>query len=126
MINILTTYYKRLENFAGEMSNAVIVQVSNSKPKWFPWDCLSYKALMPDWDCVAALKNGSISEEEFTRRYKNKLNKLDRQTVLEELQYKAESEGANTVYLVCWEASNKFCHRHILAEWLDCGVEELY
>ena len=53
------------------------------------------------------------------------LNKRDRETVLQQLNdISLRSDGGDTV-LLCWEGVNKFCHRHILAEWLDQNITEL-
>jgi len=39
------------------------------------------------------------------------LNKLDPTKVFEELGF--------DVVLLCWEAPGKFCHRRLVAEWLE-------
>lgn len=39
------------------------------------------------------------------------LDSLDAKEVYEEL-------GENSI-LLCWESSEKFCHRHLVAEWLN-------
>lgn len=51
----------------------------------------------------------------FTERYyREVLGKLDPVAVAEEL-------GSNAV-LLCWEKSDVFCHRHLVAEWLRSGA----
>jgi uncharacterized protein (DUF488 family) len=42
------------------------------------------------------------------------LNKQEIKDVLEEL----ENEGKDIIFL-CYEKSGDFCHRHILADWLE-------
>jgi len=43
--------------------------------------------------------------------YEEVLSKLDPKTVYDEL-------GEDAV-IMCWESSEKFCHRHIVADWLE-------
>ena len=33
--------------------------------------------------------------------------------------------GREEIALVCYEKPGDFCHRHIVADWLDQGIEEL-
>lgn len=57
-------------------------------------------------------------ENFYTKQYhKEVLDKLNPQEVYEEL-------GQDAI-LICWEGTGKFCHRHIVAEWLstNLGVE---
>ena len=57
-------------------------------------------------------------EQFYTEAYKREvLDKLDPKKVYKEL-------GKDAV-LLCWEGSDKFCHRHLVAEWLsnNLGVE---
>ena len=58
---------------------------------------------------------GKISEEENTRYYieeyyKQVLSKLDPDTVYKELCYST---------LLCYEDSEEFCHRHVVAAWFN-------
>lgn len=76
-----------------------------------------YRALAPDWNTmVQPFRLGQINELEYTRRYWNKLYELNPYQVLEDL-------GDDAV-LLCYEPSNKFCHRHLAAGWLrDHGID---
>ncbi len=67
--------------------------------------------LAPSWELVMKLKNGQITIEEYTTQYLAQLNALGIDAVLTELR-----EGD---IMLCWEGKNKFCHRHILASWLN-------
>lgn len=58
------------------------------------------------------------AENEYIENYqKEVLDKLNAKTVYEEL-------GEDAV-LLCWENTEKFCHRHLVAKWLEneLGVE---
>jgi uncharacterized protein (DUF488 family) len=71
-----------------------------------------YKLLAPSWDLLKKYKNGEVSDEQYTEIYKRTvLDRLDPDAVYNEL-------SADAV-LLCWERPEKFCHRHLVAEWLN-------
>lgn len=121
-MRIFTSYYKKVEQ---QGPRYTLVQVSNSKPSWFPWDVIELKEVYPKWAIVSGLKNGEISEDEFRDIYSEQLSKLDASVILDKLQYFSEQNNNKDVVLLCYEGSNKFCHRHILAEWLGQDIIEL-
>lgn len=119
---IYTSYYG---NLVTNPRGLTLVSVSNSIPKWFPWPCEKLRSVIPDWSLVNGYKSGEITEDEYRAEYLQMLNKRDRETVLQQLNdISLRSDGGDTV-LLCWEGVNKFCHRHILAEWLDQSITEL-
>ena len=83
----------------------------------------SFTLLAPLWEWVQKYKAGNMTAVEFEVLYREVvLGRLDPHTVLSTL-------GEEAVML-CWESSEKFCHRHIVADWLvhrikDLVVEEL-
>ena len=50
--------------------------------------------------------------------YKQVLSKLDANIVLEELQ-----AFGKDVVLLCFEEENEFCHRHLVATWLERSLK---
>ena len=51
-------------------------------------------------------------EEFYKKQYqKEVLDKLDPKQIFKEL-------GKNSI-LLCWEGKGKFCHRHLVARWLE-------
>ena len=53
-----------------------------------------------------------LSKEEYTKAYRKKvLDRLDPRKVFEDL-------GEDSV-LLCWERPGQFCHRRLVAEWLE-------
>jgi hypothetical protein len=95
-------YYKKAKD-----PNAV--SIAAKAPTWFKGR--EYKKLAPKyWFFQKYKKDGD--EDFYTEQYyKQVLDKLNPKEVYEEL-------GKDAV-LLCWEASDKFCHRHIVAEWLS-------
>ena len=64
----------------------------------------------PTW-ILSGYKDGSITEREFTHYYKN--------IVLRGYNPIKWGERLQGKVLLCWEKSGTFCHRHIVADWLE-------
>jgi hypothetical protein len=95
---IQTSYYQK----SGGLPNAV--GISQGVPKWYTGAL--YKKLAPPWEIV------KIENEASFRRlyYEMVLSKLNPVHVAYEL------EG---MVLLCWELPGQFCHRRLVAEWLE-------
>ena len=76
-----------------------------------------YTPLAPTWELLRAYKSGQVDERGYTEWYLRLLQerKLTPESVVEELE-----EGS---VLLCYEGPGKFCHRHIVAEWLEAGAD---
>lgn len=94
----------KTSNFAKCAGNPTAVSISQGVPKWFRGR--QYKKLAPSWAMVR-LKD----EAEYVRQYKALLAKLDPREVVMEL-------GMDAI-LLCWEKPGEFCHRRLVAEWLQ-------
>lgn len=73
------------------------------------------KAFAPGWDIVLPVKAGTLSEAEYTRIYIERLE-------FSEIVYSEDWEallGQPEVVLACYCAAGKFCHRHLLATYLQ-------
>jgi len=81
------------------------VAISQGIPEWYKGRV--YKALAPSWNLVR-IKDA----EGYTRRYRNEvLNRLDPKKVYKDL--------GDDAILLCWEKPGEFCHRRLVAEWLE-------
>ena len=97
---ILTSNFKT----AGHLPQAVAI--SRGVPKG--WRGKSYKPLAPTWNLVKI-----TDPTEFIRLYRAQvLNNLDPRQVLLEL-------GGDDFVLLCWEQPGEFCHRLVVAAWLQ-------
>jgi hypothetical protein len=95
---IQTSYYQK----SGSLPNAV--GISQGVPKWFTGAL--YKKLAPPWEIVK-IEN----EATFRRLYQEMvLSKLNPVHVADDLEGKV---------LLCWELPGQFCHRRLVAEWLE-------
>lgn len=79
------------------------IAISRSQPKDFKGRV--YIDLAPDWELIRLKDN----QEKYTEIYNELLKTLDPFKVLKDLD--------NSVVL-CWESPKKFCHRHLVADWI--------
>ena len=97
-------------NFSRSGADPRAVAISRTRPKG--WTGRAYEPLAPPWRLVQAAKSGEIDEEEYTRSFREEvLSKLDPAAVYADL-------GEDAV-LLCWERAGAFCHRRLVAEWLE-------
>lgn len=75
-----------------------------------------YKALAPNWRLWDNFKKKKISEDKFIVEYNNMLKDLNPKHVLEHLHFLT---GGIEPILMCKPAKTKFCHRHLVADWLE-------
>lgn len=91
---------------AGKYPNTV--SIARGTPHWFKRE--TYPDLFPTWTMINLHKKRLMFDKEYTDLYYNILNNLDAEKVYKELDNKV---------LLCWCAKDKFCHRRIVAEWLE-------
>lgn len=103
-------------NYARNGRNPKAVAISIRPPDWYTGR--TYSALAPTWEIVMGVKQGTITNEEYTRRYKLILSKLDPHTIANDL-------GDSTIML-CYESPDKFCHRHLVADWLKAAGYDVH
>jgi uncharacterized protein (DUF488 family) len=71
---------------------------------------ISYPDLYPSWYYVMEYKKTGNKEAYIKEYYTEVLNKLDPQKVYDEL---------NDYTLLCYEKSGDFCHRRVVADWIE-------
>jgi uncharacterized protein YeaO (DUF488 family) len=103
--------------------------IANRQPTKFKDNPFSViKALQPG-NIVAKYKARQISQEEYTRRY---LEQLDRNVDLLWRMVNSALSEEGPIVLLCWEEEGDFCHRRILADYLvkvmgvDAAVVEVH
>ena len=117
-IRLRTSYYAspKVKQIVLDDKEEYLIGVSRYSPFWFyPVECLAQIA--PDKEKIKLLKSGEMSEEEFTRLYIEKVEPL-----LDDIKFRHGS------VLLCYEPSDEFCHRHVLAKLLRARgyeIEEL-
>ena len=113
---IYTGYYGGLTRIVGDIAK---VQVSNSAP--VPVD-IKFEKAIPDWAfIVKPYKDGLITKEEYEQRYTLQLDKF-RENILGVIKYFSSTD--KDYILLCYEKPGDFCHRHILADYINKALGE--
>ncbi|MDG1831273.1 MAG: DUF488 family protein [Flavobacteriaceae bacterium] len=76
--------------------------------------------MAPNYKLMNSLKKKKISEEKFLSLYNDQLNELDPNNVLDHLNF---ITGGDEPVIMCHCAKTKFCHRHLIADWLEKNLE---
>ena len=100
-----TTYFAQVRRLDPKKSN--LVSIARYTPKGFLGRI--YLPLAPSPSLLSYVKRTG-DEEGYTKRFKAYLETLDVHKVAKDLK-----DGA---ILVCYETPEKFCHRHLVADWL--------
>lgn len=83
------------------------------------------KIFAPTWDMVMGVKNGTLSNEEYTATYYQLLT--DRwNTHSKEILEFVEMVKTFPVTIVCYCQKGSFCHRYLLKEWLVYNFKVKY
>ena len=100
-----------------------LVSVARTRPWFLSKELLLWHIsdLAPTGEIIGAKNNPRVYEEKYTREI---LAKTSPEKVLSELERLVGFSGKNKVVLLCYEAPNKFCHRHLIARWLSDKIGE--
>ena len=105
---ITTSYFAKIENIAYPLS------ICGRAPSWYTGP--QYKKLAPKIEFFNQYKANEIDADEYTQEFNRLvLEPLDANVVLKDL---LELAGPNAT-LLCYEKPNDFCHRHLVADWLN-------
>lgn len=120
-MKIYTSYYAKLRYINTE--KYCPIRVSKSKPAWLDGVLIKgIPAVYPPWDLINDWKNDEITWETYTDIYLYQLSFINNEDVISKI---CEISNGKDAVLLCHEDNTKKCHRHILADWLDCNVKEL-
>ena len=113
---IYTSYFGNYRNFPKE---AIVIGVTRKPLKGVK----NWLILAPSEKIFSEFKTGKITEHAYKNQYLKYLNSLNKEEIINIL--KEAEQKYNNVILCCYEKKQDFCHRHILAEWLDINIKEL-
>lgn len=111
---IFTSYYAKAKQLKG-----VKISISRSTPEGCA-DMKTGDVFGPDWDTLSRYKRDH-NESAYTAAYFAKLHRLERAGKLAPLiamLRKLETQSED-VFLLCYEKPSDFCHRHLLAQYLN-------
>ncbi len=84
-----------------------------------PGSCKGIPDFAPPEDLVRGSKSGTLSEEDYKACYIKMLDSIPVSRALELVRILKEGNYA----LCCFCGKDKFCHRHLLADWLNRNFE---
>lgn len=106
MIKIYTSYFGQLKNLAKD--GIVPISIARYTPQYFKGRLLIEVA--PTGPML------KMEEEEYRKAYAEILRHVDVNKLLSSIQ---EISGGRSVALLCYEKIGEFCHRRLLAEWIE-------
>ena len=116
-MKIHTSYFGRVKKLPPDI---VPVSICGKPP--FPWAGLKYPKLAPKKGFWVKWHDEHLGEDFYREHYKAEvLDLLTPDDVRKEL---AELTGGKDCALLCLETPERFCHRHLAAEWLGPDVKE--
>lgn len=121
---IYTSYFAKLKKLPNDV---IPISICAKAPSWY--NGLEYKKLAPSYDILMQYKSNP-NEELYIKRFKEEiLNKrISTQTVLDLLALVGNFKGLNyspDICLLCYEKPTDFCHRHLVADWLNENGHEV-
>ena len=112
-----TGYFAELKK--GNLTGAISIAIG--APKYVDIR-LAFKPFAPEWNLLKNFRDGMIDEAGYIERFQKQLDKLDAKEVYQHIH---TMTGEEEPVIMCHCATKHFCHRHLVAEWLEkeLGVE---
>lgn len=108
-MRIYTSYFGNVKQL--QRSNVELVGIARYKPRYYSGFNLT------DVAPKAFMLSDDMTQEEYVSHYeKLVLEPLDVKAFLKTLE---RISGGKDVALCCYEKPGQFCHRHLLAKWLN-------
>lgn len=114
---IYTSYFAKIKQL--EKNNIIPISICGKAPDWYKG--LQYKKLAPKYEFFMEWKKNRNNDYYIEHFYTEVLEPLDAFDVLHQLMYMSELETGKVrdIALICYEKPSDFCHRHLVAEWLN-------
>jgi len=104
---LFTSYFGKVKKLGSKYKYYSIARIT---PKWFDGERM--EDLAPSYNLLNAYKRG-MDEITFSRKYLGEINQILDMDVIRRI-----ADSKERIVLLCYERSEDFCHRHILAEFL--------
>ena len=108
---IYTSYFAKVSKLP---ANICAISIALNPPKG--WKGPQYKVISPSWDILSTWKQNNDNELYIKRFEEEILAPLNAADVVKILKQIA---GSKDVCLCCFEKPGDFCHRHLVADWLN-------
>ena len=122
---IYTSYFANLKNII-ELNNTNIISIAGKSSDEFvrlafknPLNVFQYKKLAPKYWWWKEWHDNNLSNDWYIEKYNETvLSKLNPEKVYNELTNNNERDAV----LLCWESKNRFCHRHLVSNWIEKSI----
>ena len=110
---IYTSYFAKLKDLP---DNIIPISICGKAPDWYKG--LQYKKLAPKYDFFMKWKENHDNDYYVKCYNEQVLSQLNPEKTAYELLI-TTSVAKNNVCLICYEKPSDFCHRHLVADWLN-------
>ena len=117
---IYTSYFAKIKSLPEYI---IPVSICAKVPTWY--EGLQYKKLAPKYDFFMKWKENHDNNYYIKCFNEQVLNELNVVTVIKDLINLMPKDSISeyslnkTICLVCYEKPSDFCHRHLVADWLN-------
>lgn len=111
---IYTSYFAKLKSLP---PNIILISICGKAPNWYTG--FQYKKLAPKYDFFMKWKDNHDNDYYIKCFNEQVLDKLNAAEVVLDFSRILLSIGKSDVCLICYEKPNEFCHRHLVADWLN-------
>lgn len=123
---IYTSYFAKIKSLP---ENVIPVSICGKAPDWYKG--LQYRKLAPKYDFFMKWKENHDNDYYITHFQTEVLDNIDIIRTLheihlllpDEIKTKMQSSVWNSddfhIALICYEKPSDFCHRHLVADWLN-------
>ena len=112
---IYTSYFTKLNKIPEDL---IPISICGKAPEWY--NGVEYKKLAPKWKFFQEWKKNQDNDFYIAHFNKEVLSNLNQASVYNELEQIVKD--ANGCVLICYEKPEEFCHRHLVADWLEVGL----
>jgi uncharacterized protein YeaO (DUF488 family) len=124
-----TSYFAKFNKLSEEEKEKYYpIAISTTIPKWYS-EYKEHHTFISPKNILPKYKNGEISWEQYAIEYIELLNRLEEIQSIYEFYSNIEIEEEKEVVLLCYESSEKNCHRHLLTDYIreknNIIIEEL-
>ena len=114
-MKIYTSYFSNLKNLPDDI---IPISIAGKAPDWY--NGLQYKKLAPKYDFFMEWKKNHDNDYYISCFNEQVLSKLDaRQVFVDLIELTPTSITLPKIALICYENPSDFCHRHLVANWLN-------
>lgn len=107
---IYTGYFAKTKFYTEQ--GLQVISIAGKAPDFFKGP--KYPSLAPSYSMFMDWKKGRIDNMEYTSQFNKHLETLDKEAVRRFL-----TSFDKDIVLLCYEKTGDFCHRHIVADWIE-------